>query len=130
MQKICVKRLEKTENCTRGILLLNGLIECATLELPWRNNETDISCIPEGKYTAKRHVSPKFKECFSVQNVEGRTNILIHAGNTTDDTSGCIIVGSSYGELKNKPAVLDSRKALDKLLSKIDTSEEIELTIE
>lgn len=87
-----------------------------TLEQPWRSNLTNASCIPEGEYVVRRIVSPKFGDCFAVENVKARTAILIHAGNTVEDTKGCILVGRKPGRLKGVPAVLESRAALRTLL--------------
>jgi hypothetical protein len=33
---------------TNGSLLVNGVGLCHTIELPWKNNEQGVSCIPEG----------------------------------------------------------------------------------
>ena len=33
---------------TFGVLIKDGVPLCVTLELPWRDNERSISCIPEG----------------------------------------------------------------------------------
>lgn len=51
---------------------------CRTLELPWKDNEKRISCIPDGEYEVIKHTSPKFGECFWIQDVPDRSEILIH----------------------------------------------------
>jgi len=33
-----------------GHLYVDGVLQCATCELPWRDNQRDASCIPEGEY--------------------------------------------------------------------------------
>ena len=129
--EIKLRRLEFSDECVRGVLFMFDRIECTTLELPWMDNARNISCIPCGRYRIKPHISPRFKECFFVENVNGRTNILIHAGNTKDDTEGCILVGNGFGELDQKRAITNSRNALDRLLSKLKAvDEEIFITIE
>ena len=57
----------------------NGVeFDCDTLELKWLDNKTGVSCIPEGVYKVIRHKSPRYKDCFWIQNVKGRSEILIH----------------------------------------------------
>ncbi len=34
---------------TNGQLLLDGVTLCAAIELPWRNNMPQVSCIPEDR---------------------------------------------------------------------------------
>ena len=99
---------------TAGIISL-GDIQLPTLELPWRDNQRNISCIAEGTYEWVQHDSPKFGECIKLNNVINRTHILIHAGNTVDHTKGCILPGCSYGSssVRNSRAALKSiREAL------------------
>ena len=84
----------------------------STLELPWRDNRFNVSRIPAGIYEVRPRVSPKFGKCFRLVGTEPRTEILIHAGNTAEDTEGCILVGSYFGMLEGKPAVLASRTTL------------------
>jgi len=67
-----------------------------------------------------RSSSGKYKNVYHVQGVEGRTAILIHNGNTTDHTRGCILVGMSMGILANKQAVLNSRTALTKFVNSMN----------
>lgn len=79
-----------------------------SLERPWLGNQPNISCIPAGEYLLKWHESPKYGMCYEVTAVEGRTRILIHAGNYPKDTLGCILLGCGFGE----NAVFNSRKAI------------------
>jgi hypothetical protein len=89
-----------------------------TLELPWKNNERRVSCIPKGSYKLKLHTSPKFGKCFWVNDVPNRDAILIHPANYTRQLLGCIAVGLDHKDI-DKDGELDltsSRKAMDFLL--------------
>jgi len=109
-------------NVTIGtFLLMDGerpVHRCKTLELPWYNNMNSFSCIPEGVYDVVKWDSPKFGKCFKVVDVKDRTDILIHYGNFTKDTLGCIIVGNYLVDLNNdgNTDIAESRKAMDDLL--------------
>lgn len=72
-----------------------GDLKLVTLELPSLNNAPDKSCIPEGMYTCLNHNGSDLAkaDCWALQNVPSRSGILIHIGNTTEDTVGCILVG-------------------------------------
>lgn len=95
---------------------------CDTLEPTWRDYEHGAykvkgrSAIPEGRYAVVISYSPKFQAwlpiLLGVPKFEG---IRIHAGNTAQDTEGCILVG------KNRMVgqVLDSRLWLYRLKKKI-----------
>lgn len=71
------------------------LYQFATLEPMWDDNKKNKSCIPEGNYNAVKYPSKNFGLTYSV-GVVGRSGILFHAGNTTDDTTGCILVGDYF----------------------------------
>jgi hypothetical protein len=75
--------------------------DCFTLELGWQNNESQVSCIPPGKYEVKKHTSPKFGKCLLILNVPGRDLILFHTGNYHEDTHGCILPGKSFIDINN-----------------------------
>ena len=77
---------------TIGVFKL-GNFECYTLELPDKDNQTNISCIPEGTYKCERIVSPSLGDCYNVADVEGRTYIRMHQGNYLREIKGCILVG-------------------------------------
>lgn len=97
---------------TRGVLKLGRHVISYTLELPWRSNHRNVSCIPEGSYTVIKANSPRFGECFYFRDVPGRSGILIHVGNSLADTRGCILVGLDVEDKK----VLHSRLAMDSIL--------------
>lgn len=105
-------------DCTLGRLSFGGF-HCFTLELPFRDNALDISCIVPGTYRAYIYDSPTNGRCIQLDGVPGRTMIQIHAGNYTRDILGCILVGESirYLDSDNIPDVTSSRLTLDRLLS-------------
>lgn len=105
-------RSESAEVGTRGVLVDSaGNHICFTLELPWKNNERNVSCIPKGTYGVVRHNGAKYKNVWRLLDVPNRSGILIHAGNTKADIQGCILVGLK----EYKDGVLDSRLAISKL---------------
>ncbi len=104
-----IKR-EHQVNCTIGEGVVKSLgvtkFTFKTLELPWANNEKRVSCIPKGTYKTIKHRSPKFKECFWLQNVPNRSEILIHSGNYTSQILGCILPGKRHVDI-NGDGILD-----------------------
>lgn len=114
-----------------GILQFQGQTLCSTIELPWRDNLPQISCIPEGKYRISKRYSPRFGWHFEIEAVSGRKYILFHpANNAEKELKGCIApVLRHTGEGKG----VQSRMALDKmkkaLYPLLDQGHEIFLTI-
>ena len=108
-----LKRVTKSIECTAGVLIneADGLPVCVTLENPWVNNKPYVSCIPKGLYSGIPFSGLRFKNVYILQNVDNRSNILMHIGNTASHTSGCILLGSRFGLLKGKVAVLESTAA-------------------
>lgn len=113
--KLSIIRSKKTKYGTFGIFYINDDPLCLTLEDPWNNNKVGVSCIPEGTYKVSKHTGLKYKDVWILHDVPGRTAILIHSGNTIDDTRGCILVGNSFGKVKGMPAILDSQSTLNML---------------
>lgn len=114
---------------TVGFLSYGGLFECYTLELPWLDNVNSLSCIPAGTYSVTKHVSPNHGDCLKIHDVPGRTHILIHAGNFTRQTQGCILVGKMITDLDSDgiPDVSSSRVTLDKLLRSVPSKLTLEV---
>ena len=129
MKTIYLRRFDMdVDNCL-GIWRQDDLnYPLFTLELSWRYNAIFNSCIPQGVYIIKPHISPRFDECFKVEKVIGRSDILIHSGNTHINTHGCILIGMAAGNLNEEEAVLSSRKAMNLLLKIIKEPRELHIT--
>ncbi|HAH54028.1 MAG TPA: hypothetical protein DCM02_01750 [Flavobacterium sp.] len=98
---------------TNGKLECEGKLICKTIELPWKNNETKVSCIPEGKYFIRKRYSKKFKWHLEIVNVKNRSLILFHpANNARGQLNGCI---APVTKLSGPGLGLMSRKAFAKL---------------
>ena len=82
-----------------------------TMELPWRENAANISCIPVGVYKVVPHNSINHPHTFEVINVPNRSAILIHTGNYPTDFEGCIGVG--MGVSPSTPMISSSNVAMD-----------------
>lgn len=73
--------------------LVYGEFSCKTLELPWLQNQTNISRIPSGIYECQKITSPSLGDCIEIIGVPNRTYVRIHSGNFTRDILGCVLVG-------------------------------------
>ena len=112
---ITLQRLNMTENGTLGVMMLNGKPLFSTLELPWKDNQHNVSCIPAGVYKALYIFSDKFqKNLFMLQNIPGRDAVEIHIGNTIADTHGCILIGMEYS--LSEFAIVNSKLAFDNFM--------------
>ena len=108
-----------TDESTMGELFVNGERFCDTLELPYRNNQRSVSCIPIGQYKVRmrypRESATREYLHLLVQEVKDRSYILFHRGNTAKDTRGCILVGQG----SQQDIVHNSTLAMDLLMKEI-----------
>jgi len=99
-----------------GELFLNGERFCDTLELPYRDNQRSVSCIPTGEYKVRlrlpRESATRDYIHLLVQDVPNRDYILFHRGNSAKDTRGCILVGQG----SQQDVVHNSTLAMDLLV--------------
>lgn len=117
---------------TAGILMLdrNPTLALCTLELPWKNNERNVSRIPAGRYECSRIVSPRFGGTYEIVGVDNRSEILIHPGNSCSDSRGCILVGTRFIDERGAIFIGESKKAFNRLLFWLDKADTLWLDIE
>ncbi len=133
--ELTLKRTKKRKNYTMGTLSIDGKHFCNTLE-PIRRDigphgkgfkVPGRTAIPEGRYPLYVTRSEKFGGrwlpiLLHVPDFEG---IRIHAGNTVEDTEGCILVGHAS---KHYPGRLfDSRVWLRRLMQRLGERPEGEM---
>ena len=129
MKYATVSRGPSTDEGTFGRLVCADGPELVSLELPWRDNKPQISSIQPGFYRCELVESPKFGRVYGVQDVPGRSHVLIHAANFAGDVSkgwksellGCIAPALKTGVLKPQGgqvqrAGISSREALSRLM--------------
>jgi hypothetical protein len=123
MRALTLRRILTANGACMGVL--SGLpYTVYTLEEAPRGNKTGISCIPAGTYACTPHGwelnSPvKKKQVWELKDVPDRTGILIHIGNTTKDTEGCILVGMAMTVTQVLSAVADSTIAINHMRKEI-----------
>ena len=111
--KLTVVRTQFGTDATNGLLFINGIFECYTLEDQYQAVKVmHETCIPEGTYDIKFRKTggfdSKYRERYKnahygmlhIQDVPNFTYILIHTGNTDEHTSGCLIVGETQQDLE------------------------------
>lgn len=144
--EVVIVRHAYLPDVTVGTLYV-GSLKLATLEEPWRRNTfgpggqrrdgiNHESCVPDGAYELRPHNTAKHQNVWALHNPDlgvwhgpvppglpyGRSAILIHAGNTTLDIEGCVLVGLRHGRIDGTQAVLHSRAALAQLQARLGTA--------
>ena len=147
--KLLLTRTEKNKRSTIGILSIDGIFFCNTLEDTDRElKQTDSiehiedikvfgeTAIPTGTYKVDMNtVSPKFKDREWAKPYEGKLprlvdvpgfeGILIHTGNSEQDSLGCVLVGEKSGD-----KLINSAKTFKQLMNILTkTKEDITITI-
>ena len=130
MDALHIVRSESTDEGTFGAATFQHL-HLVSLELPWRDNQPNVSCIPLGQYLGKRVYSEHFgRWVYALRDVPGRECVECHPANFAGDTSqgwhsdlrGCLCLGLEHGTIDNpdgKPqrAVLSSAAALNQVMN-------------
>ena len=84
MKRATLKRGESTDQGTFGVLQFGARV-VRSLELPWRDNARRRSCIPPGAYRCTLVRSPRFGSVYLVNQVPGRSDVLLHPANFAGD---------------------------------------------
>jgi len=124
--KVNIFRQPTTDKQTLGDLqVLNEKAEvvfsCLTLELPDKNNQRKVSCIPKATYKCVKVAGSGNipYEHISITGVPKRDGICVHKGNYYTQILGCVLVGDSYADINHDGVtdILNSGKTFDKLMA-------------
>ena len=124
-----LRRFEFGTTYTIGKLYVDGIYHCFTLEDKVREGEkvNGQTAIPYGTYSVIIDHSNRFnRDLPHILNVPGFEGVRIHTGNTSADTEGCILVGTTWA---GKDFVGNSKFAFDPLFEKMKTANKITLEI-
>lgn len=135
MKRLRLRRTERLADGTFGQLEIEGhQTLLVTAEDDWSDNARGVSCIPPGLYELRRTIYHRYGyDTYEVWAVPSRSRILIHPGNTEEDTQGCILVGSAMGWLTvaededtgerdaRKRAILQSREGFKAFMAAMES---------
>tara|TARA_Y100001963_G_C6705452_1_gene411677 strand:- start:333 stop:875 length:543 start_codon:yes stop_codon:yes gene_type:complete len=145
--KLDVVRFQNGVDATNGLLFVDGVFECYTLEDEYRDVKVmHETCIPEGTYNIEYRTVGGFHAKYTsrygdfhkgmlwIKSVPGFEYILIHSGNTDQHTSGCLIVGETQTDLdRTKDGFIGNsgdayKKVYKKCSEALDKGEELTVT--
>jgi hypothetical protein len=109
--EIKIDRSSYSDNCIQGYMFIDSEAICYTMELPWEDNQNNISAIPVGKYNGFLRYDKSDGWRIQLENVPNRSGVQIHVGNYTSQIKGCILVGEGVEDC----TVSSSKKAYNKL---------------
>ena len=133
--RLTVKRIKSDAESTLGELYVDGVLECYTLEDEYRAQKVaGETRIPAGAYKLRlrteggkhevykqkfKHQPGFHKGMLELKDVPGFKYILIHIGNSHDDSDGCLLVGQRHTIVEGHYYVTQSRAAYEKLYPKV-----------
>lgn len=145
--KIELKRIARKGTYTVGRLSIDGRYVCDTLEDKDRDQNRNgyfdgaekkvyaQTAIPNGTYRVTLEHSPKFSPRYGgrkvpyLHDVPHFEGILIHTGNTADDSAGCILVGTNSATGRVSGSLIAFNKLLPMLEQATARKEEITITV-
>lgn len=132
---LLLRRVALRKDYTVGKLYVDGEYWCDTLEDPVRDlaKEKKVAgrtAIPAGEYEVVVNISPKFgrllPRLLRVPHFEG---ILIHRGNTAEDTAGCILPGENRAVGKVLNSTFWEKRITGHLLEAQNRNEDIKIKV-
>lgn len=129
-----IRRFDERKNSMVSLIYIDGAHVCYGLENDYDAVKTPgETAIPAGEYDAAFRKVGGFHDRYrkrygdwhagmvELRDVPNFTNILVHCGNTNQDTRGCILVGEKYAEYNNEMILYGSRDAYQELYPMLRT---------
>ena len=121
MKRVKIQRLWGDGNQTIGVFTVldaNGqpIFASLCLERGFRDNQKNVSNVPEGRYPLVLEHSPKFKrDLFELKDVPNRSECKIHPASFWNQLEGCIALGLSLKDINNDgySDITNSRKTVE-----------------
>jgi hypothetical protein len=132
--KLNLVRTQFGADATNGILFINGVFECFTLEDEVRDVKVyGETAIPKGTYNIEfrkeggfhNRYSARYKNAhygmLEIKDIPNFKWVLFHSGNTDENSAGCVLVGDTQQDLDvSKDGFIGaSRNAYKKMYEKI-----------
>ena len=136
VKQLFIIRKKTSDQGTFGTAMTESGLNWHSGELPWVDDDkngvrdANVSCIAQGRYQAKRIMSPKrLRFVYQLLGVKGGFAVQIHKGNFCGKASkgfvsqveGCILLGNGQGKLQTKEgpmqeAITHSEPAIEEFM--------------
>ena len=145
--KINLIRTQFGNDATNGLLFIDEVFECFTLEDQYQDKKVyGETCIPEGTYPVEfrkeggfhNRYSAKYdfhKGMLEIKDIPNFKWVLFHLGNTDENTAGCVLVGDTQQDLDvSKDGFIGSsgnayKKFYPKVATALENGESVTLKI-
>ena len=107
---IQIQRIRKLSDRILGVMSINGLPYFTTLEPPDKLNKESVSCIIAGTYDYRVVDLDEKDLTILLFGLFERSEVIVHVGNFSTDTEGCILIAESFG--LHTADIRNSRKAM------------------
>ena len=143
---LSVNRQIFTKLSTIGNFLINGKLECFTLEDTVREDGKKVygeTAIPAGKYEVTLRKEGTIYEDYCkrfddigqergtlwIRNIPGYEYVLIHIGNYPKDTLGCILVGAKMSGNSIQDSTIAYKKIYPIIASALEKGEKVHIEV-
>lgn len=118
---VVLTRFETGDEGTFGRTVTRGGLFFYSGELPWRENQSNISCLPPGFHECVWTFSDRFRRfMYLILGTDPRAGIRAHSANLMGDReagykaqlNGCIALGERLGWIEGQKALLLSAPAI------------------
>lgn len=140
---ILVSRDKNNGDTTIGRMFIDDKFECWTLEdQPNEKKVYGETRIPAGTYEIKLRTTGTTHAAYSkrfpgmhkgtlhIQDIPGFKYVLIHIGNTDEDTLGCILVGSDVRDWKLLNSTIAYKKMYPKIAAELEKGNRVTITVQ